>query len=86
MSLTFEAANLDFAYFYGDIFRSIGDVKTANIMDIIYEDELNHVKLGAFWLKQHSSSNSLWDSYLECLPEGLLPPGPKEYHSTPPID
>ena len=73
MSLTFERKSR-LAYYYGNIFRSMGDVKTANIMDIIYEDELNHVRLGAFWLKQHSPSKSLWDSYLECLPEGIIPP------------
>tara|TARA_B100000927_G_scaffold283343_1_gene270991 strand:+ start:178 stop:996 length:819 start_codon:yes stop_codon:yes gene_type:complete len=73
MSLTFEAANLDFAYFYGNIFRSHGDEKTANIMDIIYRDELKHVKLGAHWLEYYSAPKSLWDTYLECLPEGISP-------------
>ena len=48
MSLTFEAANLDFANFYQKVFSEIGDQKTANILKIVYEDELTHVKLGSF--------------------------------------
>jgi uncharacterized ferritin-like protein (DUF455 family) len=73
MSLTFEAANLDFAHYYGNVFRKIGDEKTANILDIIYKDELKHVQLGAFWVENLSTQKTLWDAYNDCLPNGITP-------------
>lgn len=73
MSLTFEAANLDFAYYYAGVFRSIGDDKTANILDIIYKDELKHVQLGAFWVKNLSKQETLWSAYMNSLPKGITP-------------
>lgn len=73
MSLTFEAANLDFAYYYADVFRSIGDEKTAKILDVIYKDELKHVQLGAFWVKNLSEKENLWNAYVNSLPEGITP-------------
>ena len=73
MSLTFEAANLDFADFYQKIFSEIGDKKTANILKIVYEDELTHVKLGSFWLNKWKENKDLWSYYLDHLPEGITP-------------
>ena len=39
MALTFEAANLDFAHFYENVFREHGDIKSANILKVVYDDE-----------------------------------------------
>ena len=64
MSSTFEAANLDFAAFYQKVFSEIGDQKTANILKIVYEDELTHVKLGSFWLNKWREKDDLWSYYL----------------------
>src|SRR5690606_37167787 len=49
MSLTFEAANLDFAQFYSRIFQEQGDLETARILQTVLEDEIAHVALGAHW-------------------------------------
>src|SRR5690606_10733820 len=49
MALTFEAANLDFAQYYKNVFLSFDDHKTAKILDIVLEDEISHVALGSFW-------------------------------------
>lgn len=73
MSLTFEAANLDFAQYYAKIFRSFGDTKTAEILDIVLEDEISHVAFGAHWMKRWREDKELWNYYLSCLPHPLTP-------------
>lgn len=73
MALTFEAANLDFAQFYARIFRDFGDTKTADILDIVLEDEISHVAFGAHWMKRWRKDKELWDYYRSCLPHPLTP-------------
>jgi len=73
MSLTFESANLDFAHYYAKVFRELGDEKTANILEIIYEDELKHVRLGAFWVENLEKHKDLWRAYIDSLPVGITP-------------
>lgn len=73
MALTFEAANLDFAQYYAAVFRSFGDTKTADIMDIVLEDEISHVAFGAHWLKRWRGDKKLWDYYLNSLPGPITP-------------
>lgn len=68
MSLTFEAANLDFAQYYSRIFKKFGDHKTADILDIVLEDEISHVSFGAYWMKKWRQDKTLWQYYMECLP------------------
>lgn len=73
MSLTFEAANLDFAIYYEGIFRSFDDHKTGDIMKVVYEDEISHVKLGTHFLTKWREDKSLWDYYLTLLPFPMSP-------------
>jgi uncharacterized ferritin-like protein (DUF455 family) len=73
MSLTFEAANLDFAQYYAKVFRDYGDVKTADILDMVLEDEISHVAFGSHWMKRWREDKELWDYYLSCLPPPLTP-------------
>jgi uncharacterized ferritin-like protein (DUF455 family) len=73
MSLTFEAANLDFAKYYANAFRSIEDTKTAKILDIVLEDEISHVAFGSHWMKQWREDKDLWNYYVSCLPFPLTP-------------
>ncbi len=73
ISLTFEAANLDFAKNYGNIFKSVGDDKTSKIMDIVYQDEISHVGFGVTWLNKWKEDKSLWQYYVDCLPDMLTP-------------
>ncbi len=73
MALTFEAANLDFAQHYANIFRSFGDEKTAGILDTVLEDEISHVAFGAHWMKRWRGDKKLWDYYRESLPYPLTP-------------
>ncbi len=73
MALTLEAANLDFCCYYAEVFRESGDVKSAELMKIVYEDEIGHVALGATWLNKWRGSQSLWDYYVSLLPEKVSP-------------
>lgn len=73
MALTFEAANLDFAYHYEKIFRDLGDIKTANILKVVYEDEISHVGFGVTYLERWKEDKALWDYYRETLPFPLTP-------------
>ncbi len=73
MALTFEAANLDFAKYYGEIFKSVDDDKSSRIMDVVYQDEISHVAFGVYWLNQWRNEKSLWNYYKESLPDLLTP-------------
>ncbi len=73
MSLTFEAANLDFAHFYEKVFRELGDLKTASTLKIVYEDELSHVQLGARYLEKWRGDKDFWTYYNENLPWPITP-------------
>ena len=73
MSLTFEAANLDFAHFYKHIFEELGDHKTSHILNIVLEDEISHVGLGVSYLGKWRQDKDLWTYYNELLPYPLTP-------------
>jgi len=73
MALTFEAANLDFSYYYGNLFDALGDKKSAQIMNIIYTDEITHVALGRKFLNDWKKNQTLWQYYLSELPFPLTP-------------
>jgi uncharacterized ferritin-like protein (DUF455 family) len=73
MALTFEAANLDFAQYYAKVFRDYGDVESAELMEIVLEDEIRHVAFGAHWMKKWKNDKSLWDYYMASLPFPLTP-------------
>jgi uncharacterized ferritin-like protein (DUF455 family) len=73
MSLTFESANLDFAFHYSNIFRSMGDTKSSEILDIVLKDELRHVKVGVNYLDEIRGGQTLWDFYSSKLPQNISP-------------
>lgn len=69
MSLTFEAANLDFAFYYRQCFSEVGDFACAEVMNRIYQDEIKHVRTGVHWMGQFKPADlSLWRYYCESLP------------------
>ncbi len=68
MNLTFEQANLDHAPYFGDHFRRHGDLTSAEILDIIYEDEIHHVGFGARWLSRYRSDDETsFEAYVSNL-------------------
>ena len=78
MSLTFEQANLDYALYYGEAFRRLGDQESSEIMDVVLRDEIGHVKNGVIWFREFRGDTSGgiggdWDEYVRRLPPGLDP-------------
>ena len=74
LSLTFEQANLDYSREYKSIFENVGDSSTANILDKIYRDEIEHVGFGLKWFRRwKASGKSDWEAYRERLVFPLSP-------------
>ncbi len=73
MALTLESANLDFSAFYKNIFMEVEDFKSSEIMDVIFEDEISHVKLGIHWLNKARGERELFEYYQLNLPQNISP-------------
>ncbi|MES2616040.1 MAG: DUF455 family protein [Bdellovibrionota bacterium] len=74
LSMTFEQANLDFSYFYMNLMKKIGDNKTAEILQTVFEEEIGHVKHGVVWFdKWRDHSQSQWQCYTNELKLPLTP-------------
>jgi uncharacterized ferritin-like protein (DUF455 family) len=75
MSMTLEAANLDFAQYYKNQFESIDDFKISSILNTVLVDEISHVHLGVNYLhrKAKEIKKDLWSYYQEFLPFPLTP-------------
>ena len=68
MNLTFEQGNLDHAPYFEEAFQRCGDEKSAQILEIIFEDEIHHVGFGARWLQHYrSGGKDSFQTYLENL-------------------
>jgi len=68
MSLTFEQANLDFAAYFRDVLRDIGQHHTADLLQSVLDDEIGHVKHGVVWFRRwKSESQSDWKAFCEAL-------------------
>ncbi len=79
MSMTFEQANLDHARHYAALFRAVDDGETADLMDLIYEEEIGHVRHGVQWFNRWRTEapdrrdETDWDAYRRLLPSPLSP-------------
>lgn len=73
VALTFEQANLDFAAFYRDLFSEMGESSLANVLNIVYEDEITHVAKGYQYLKKFKDGNDFFDYYTSLLPDKITP-------------
>lgn len=66
MSLTFENANLDHTVNYSEAARSIGDPKTATIIEQVHKDEIRHVRFGWRWLHEFKEDDlDAWEAYCD---------------------
>lgn len=74
MSMTFEQANLDFAGYYARAFRRVGDIETADVLDIVYAEEIGHVKHGVTWFDRwRPKETSRFRAFEVVLPSGISP-------------
>lgn len=66
MHLTFEQANLDHAPYFSKLFRQVDDEPSADLMQLIFEDEMRHVNFGTRWLKHYQPEDqSMFEVYAE---------------------
>ena len=74
LSLTFEQANLDYSLHFSKVFGRMGDSKTANLLQKIYEDEIGHVQHGLQWFRQWKDpEQSDWEAYQDSLEYPMSP-------------
>lgn len=74
LSLTFEQANLDYSLHFASVFRKLGDLQTASVLQKIYEDEIGHVQHGLHWFRQWKDpEQSDWEAYQESLDFPMSP-------------
>ncbi len=79
LSLCLEQANLDFSLDFQNKFKSIGDLKSANYLKEVYDDEISHVKMGLHWFKEwQDPSKTLWQDWNDSM---QLPLGPQRAKS-----
>ncbi|TPV94796.1 MAG: ferritin-like domain-containing protein [Myxococcales bacterium FL481] len=52
MGLCFEQANLDYAHFYAQAFAEVGDRETADVLELVYREEIIHVRRGLRWFRR----------------------------------
>jgi uncharacterized ferritin-like protein (DUF455 family) len=69
LGLTFEQANLDFAPLYRDAFRAAGDAASADVCQVVHDDEVRHVKLALHWLGRLGPPDRAEQSQLEAYRE-----------------
>jgi uncharacterized ferritin-like protein (DUF455 family) len=74
MCLTFENANLDHSLDYAEAARAAGDAETADVLDRVHADELNHVRFGLRWVQRLAGpERTVTDAYLAHLAWPLRP-------------
>ena len=74
VGMTLEQANLDFAHHYARVFRDLGDEATAEVLDVVLRDEIDHVHRGLVFLdKWKAPGQSTWEAWCEALPHPITP-------------
>ena len=74
LSLTFEQANLDFASSFARRFATVGDAKSAGLLEKIYRDEIAHVAYGLRWFRRWKNPHQTdWEAFCAQLKFPLSP-------------
>ncbi|GDX83712.1 hypothetical protein LBMAG42_55230 [Deltaproteobacteria bacterium] len=74
MALTFEQANLDFTKLWRERFTTVGDLETAAVLDVVYHDEIGHVRAGLSLFRQWKDpARSEWEAFEAGLAMPLSP-------------
>lgn len=83
LSISFEGANLDFSLVYEKAFKNYGDKKSANIMNLVFKDEIKHVKRGLNFLESKKENISFWEYYNSLIEYPFTPRRAKGYFYIP---
>ena len=74
MSLTFEQANLDFSRHYLKVMADLDDQETREVLQVVYEDEIRHVRQGlASFCQDQSQGADLFIDYQAHLSFPMTP-------------
>jgi len=74
LNLTFEQSNLDFSKHYAGLFRQVGDMGTAAVLEKIYLDEIGHVGHGVKWFRKWKAQGQTdWQAFKTSLTFPLAP-------------
>ena len=74
LSLIFEQANLDFSKHFLNSFKELGDTKSADVLQTVYDDEISHVQFGLHWFRKWKQRDkSDWQAFCEGLNFPLSP-------------
>ena len=68
MGLTLEQANLDFTLMFQKAFAEAGDHKTAQVLQIVHDEEIGHVRLAKTWLNKLEKSSDDLANYKKNVP------------------
>ena len=68
MGLTLEQANLDFTLMFKKAFADAGDHKTAQVLQIVHDEEIGHVRLAKTWLNKLEESSDDLTNYSKTVP------------------
>lgn len=79
-SLSFEGANLDYACIYQSAFEKFADQQSAQIMKIVFQDEIKHVRRGLNLFHSYKpKEKSDWQYYNELITYPFTPRRAKGY-------
>ncbi|PCJ56007.1 MAG: hypothetical protein COA79_20050 [Planctomycetota bacterium] len=74
LAMTFEQANLDFAWHYAQEFKKMEITDCSEVMQTVFEDEIKHVQFGVHWFNEWKEVGlSDWEAYCHQLPFPLTP-------------
>ncbi|MFG0332591.1 MAG: DUF455 family protein, partial [Maioricimonas sp. JB049] len=74
LPLVFEGRNLDHTCELAEAFEAAGDPRSARLMQVIHEDEIEHVRFGIEWLRRlKREDQSDWDAFVDHLHWPLRP-------------
>lgn len=68
LGLTLEQANLDFTLIYGEAFKRSGDLQSAQVFELVHQEEIEHVASASRWLKVLSPEREEIDRYRNSVP------------------